>query len=101
MTRSVIRFGLSMALVCLTAALALAQQTSTTAATKKFEVIAVNGNKLVVKLPEGTKELTVPDDFRFNIDGKMMSVRELQPGMAGTATITTKTTVVPVTVTEV
>jgi LPXTG-motif cell wall-anchored protein len=86
--------------VCLTAAVTLAQ-TSTTSETKKFQVIAVDGNQLVVKLPEGTRELTVPDDFRFNIDGKMMSVHELKPGMAGTATITTKTTSVPVTVTEV
>ena len=61
----------------------------------------MDGNRLVVKLPEGTRELTVPDDFRFNVDGKMLSVQELKPGMAGTATITTKTTTVPVTVTEV
>ncbi len=61
----------------------------------------MDGNTLVVKLPEGTRELTVPDDFRFNVDGKMLSVQELKPGMAGTATITTKTTVTPVTVTEV
>jgi LPXTG-motif cell wall-anchored protein len=101
MKRSVIRILLGTALVCLTAAVAVAQQTSTTTATKKFQVIAVDGNKLVVKLPEGTKELTVPDDFRFNIDGKMMSVHELKPGMAGTATITTKITQIPVTVTEV
>ena len=52
-------------------------------------------------MPEGTRELTVADDFRFNVDGKMLSVHELKPGMAGTATITTKTTVTPVTVTEV
>ena len=45
--------------------------------------------------------MTVADDFRFNVDGKMLSVHELKPGMAGTATITTKTTVTPVTVTEV
>jgi LPXTG-motif cell wall-anchored protein len=43
----------------------------------------------------------VPAGFQFNVDGKMLSVAELKPGMAGTATITTKTTVVPVTVTEV
>ena len=70
-----------------------AQQTTTTE-TKKFQVIAVDGNQLVVKVPEGTRELTVPDDFRFNVDGKMLSVHELKPGMAGTATITTKTTMV-------
>ena len=61
----------------------------------------MDGNTLVVKLPEGTREMTVPDDFRFNVDGKMLSVQELKSGMTGTATITTKTTVTPVTVTEV
>ena len=100
MTRTAIRLVSCGAFVCLAAAVTLAQ-TSTTSATKKFQVIAVDGNRLVVKLPEGTRELTVPDDFRFNVDGKMLSVQELKPGMAGSATITTKTTVTPVTVTEV
>jgi LPXTG-motif cell wall-anchored protein len=76
-------------------------QTATTTETKKFQIIAVDGNQLVVKLPEGTRELTVPDDFRFDVDGKLLSVHELKPGMTGTATVTTKTTVTPVTVTEV
>jgi len=83
------------------AANATAQTTTTAKETKKFEVIAVDGNHLVVKLPEGTRELTVPEDFRFNVDGKEMSVAELKPGMKGTATVTTNTTVTPVTVTEV
>ena len=87
-------------LVCLAAG-AWAQVTSTASETKKFEVIAVDGNQLVVNLPEGTREITVPAGFLFNIDGKQMSVQELKPGMKGTATITTKTTVTPVTVTEV
>ena len=100
MTRAVIRVGLLSAFVGLTAAAAPAQTTATSE-TKKFQVIAVDANKLVVRLPEGTRELTVPDDFRFNVDGKMLSVQELKPGMAGSATITTKTTVTPVTVTEV
>lgn len=102
MTRQLTRIVLAVAfLTCLTAAVASAQAPTTTTDTKKFEVIAVEGNQLVVKLPEGTKELTVPEDFRFNIDGQMLSVHELKPGMAGTATITTKTTLKPVTVTEV
>ena len=100
MRRAAIRLVLSGALVCLTAAAALAQ-TTTASETKKFTVIAVDGNKLVVRLPEGTRELTVADDFRFNVDGKSLSVQELTSGMTGTATITTKTTVTPVTVTEV
>ena len=101
MTRATIRVVLCSALVCLTAVVSWAQTTGSATQTKKFQVISVDGNQLVVKLPEGTRELTVPDDFRFNVDGKSLSVSELKPGMAGTATITTKTTVVPVTVTEV
>ena len=87
-------------LVCLAAG-AWAQVASTASETKKFEVIAVDGSQLVVNLPEGTREITVPAGFLFNIDGKQMSVQELKPGMKGTATITTTTTVTPVTVTEV
>ena len=101
MTRAAIRFVLCGALVCLTAAVTFAQTATSTTETKKFQIIAVDGNQLVVKLPEGTRELTVPDDFRFNVDGKMLSVHELKPGMSGTANVTTKTTTVPVTVTEV
>jgi hypothetical protein len=80
---------------------ASAQPSSTTTETKKFEVIAVEGNQLVVKLPEGTREITVPEGFRFTVNGQSLSVQELQPGMAGTAVITKTTTVKPVTVTEV
>jgi len=97
-TRTLIRLMLGGVLVGVTAAATLAQSTTET---KKFQVIAVEGNKLVVSLPEGTKELTVPDDFRFTVDGQSLSVHQLKPGMAGTATITTTTTSVPVTVTEV
>src|SRR5262245_44882361 len=76
-------------------------QTTTSTETKTFEVIAVDGNQLVVKLPEGTRQLTVPADFRFIVNGQPLSVGQLQPGMTGTATITTRTTMTPVTVTEV
>ena len=89
------------AVVCATASVSLAQQTSTATETKSFEVISVVGNQLIVRLPEGTKELDVPDDFRFIVNGQSLSVGQLKPGMKGTATITTRTTVTPVTVTEV
>ena len=101
MTRAVTRIVMCGAVVCLTAAVAFAQTTTTTQQTKKFQVIAVDGNTLVVSLPEGTRELTVADDFRFTVDGKQLAVRELKAGMTGTANITTTTTVTPVTVTEV
>jgi len=78
-----------------------AQQSGTKSETKTFTVIAVDGNQLVVKMPEGTREITVPEGFQFKVNGQPMSVHELKPGMSGTATITTTTTVTPVTVTEV
>lgn len=101
MTRAINRMVLAAAVVCLTAVVSEAQQPTTTSETKSFEVLAVEGNQLVVRLPEGTRELTVPEDFRFTVNGQPMSVHDLKVGMKGTATITTKTTMTPVTVTEV
>lgn len=101
MSRVAGRIALAGVMTLCTAVFSSAQQQSTTSETKSFEVIAVDGNSLVVKLPEGTRELTVPADFRFNVDGQQMTVSQLKPGMKGTATVTTRTTVTPVTVTEV
>jgi hypothetical protein len=83
------------------AGLAAAQQTSTTTELKNFTVVAVDGNQVVLAGTGGAREITVPDDFRFTVDGKQMSVHDLKAGMTGTATITTKTTVTPVYVTQV
>jgi LPXTG-motif cell wall-anchored protein len=80
---------------------AAAQSTTTKEETKQFEIVSVDGNKVVVKGDEGAKEITVSDDFRLTVDGQPLTVRDLKPGMKGTARITTKTTVVPVQVTEV
>jgi len=97
-----VRTILAAAIVCAAAGPSLAQSTTATAtAVKAFEVLAVEGNTLVVSLPEGTRELKVADDFRFTVDGKQLSVHQLKPGMKGTATITTRTTTTPVTVTEI
>jgi hypothetical protein len=76
-------------------------QTTTKVDVRNFEVISVDGNKLVVRDERGANELTVPDDFRFTVDGKKMSVSELKAGMKGTATVTTTTTIKPVFVTEI
>jgi hypothetical protein len=75
--------------------------TSTTTKVSNFEVISVDGNYLVVRDQAGTRELTVPPDFRFNVDGKSLAVGDLKAGMKGTATITKTTTVRPVVVTEI
>ena len=102
MRRAMSRVVFAAAVLCATAAVSLAEQTtSSSTQTKTFEVLAVDGNQLIVKLPEGTRELTVADDFRFTVNGQQLSVHELKTGMKGTATITTRTTVTPVSVTEV
>ena len=76
-------------------------QTQTTIDLRNFEVLAVDGNRLVYRDQRGTHEITVPNDFRMNVDGQQMAVKELKPGMKGSATVTTTTTITPVTVTEV
>ncbi len=76
-------------------------QTTTTVDVRKFEVIAVDGNHLVLRDERGTNEYTVPSDFLFTVDGKKMSVSDLKAGMKGTATVTTTTTIKPVVVTEI
>ena len=80
---------------------ALLAQTKTTIDLRNFEVLAVEGNRLVYRDQRGTHEITVPDDFRLNVDGKQMAVKELKPGMKGTATVTNTTTITPVTVTDI
>ena len=79
---------------------ATAQQT-TKKETRAFEIVSVEGNTLVTRGPNGTQEHTVPEGFQFVVNGKSMSLRELRPGMKGTATITTTVTTRPVFVTEV
>ena len=101
MARQLKRVVLALSTLLCLSALVSAQQTATATQTKKFEVISADGNQLVVRLPEGTRQITVPDGFMFDVDGKQLSARELKAGMKGTAQITTKTTVTPVTVTEV
>ena len=70
MKRLINRIAMAAAVVCVTAGASLAQQTATATETKNFEVIAVYGNTLDVKLPEGTREITVPEDFRFMVNGR-------------------------------
>jgi LPXTG-motif cell wall-anchored protein len=78
-----------------------AQTQSTSSEVRQFEVLAVDGNKVVVRGQKGTQEITVPPEFQLTVDGKPVTVEGLKPGMKGTARITTTTTVTPVHVTEV
>jgi hypothetical protein len=91
----------SIVALCLIVGPAAAQQRTTSTEVKRFEVVSVDGNKVVVKGDQGAQEITVPDDFRLAVEGQRVSVHDLKPGMKGTATITTTTTVTPVSVTEV
>jgi hypothetical protein len=78
-----------------------AQAQTKTTQVKAFEIVAVEDNVVVIKEADGSRELTVPADFRFTVDGKQVTVKDLKPGMKGTATVVTTTTVKPVHVTEV
>jgi hypothetical protein len=103
--KATINGGLAAAVIVLglCVAVAASAQTTTTYATdvRNFEIISVDGNSLVVSDDLGTRELTVPADFRFNVDGKSLAVSDLKAGMKGTAVVTTTTTVRPVYVTTV
>jgi len=96
------RFGVTFALGLAFAGASVAQTTtSATVNARKFEVISVDGNQLVFRDERGTNELTVPEGFRFTVDGKQLAIGDLKPGMKGTAVVTTTTTVTPVTITEI
>ena len=60
MSRSMSGVAMAAAVVCLTAVASLAQTTTTSSETKTFEVLAVTGNTLDVRLPEGTRETDGP-----------------------------------------
>jgi cell division septation protein DedD len=77
-----------------------AQTQTMTVAVRNFEIIAVDGNHLILRDERGTSDYFVPADFVFTVDGKKMTVADLKAGMKGTATVTTTTTITPVTVTE-
>lgn len=97
------RFALFAAGLCaallLAAGAAFAQET--TYDIRSGEVLQVSGNNLVVRGPNGVRQFTVADDFRFDMDGKQLSVHELKPGMKLTALIKTTSTPIELTMTEV
>jgi hypothetical protein len=57
------------------------------------EVIHVSGHEIVVELENGKLELlNLPKDFKFDVDGKHLTVHELKPGMKLNQEIHTVTT---------
>ena len=94
--------GLSLLLaIALLSPIASQAQTTVTNRESNFEIIAVDGNRVVVRDQLGTRELTVPPDFRFTVNGKSLAVSDLHAGMKGTAVVTTTTTQKPVYVTTI
>jgi hypothetical protein len=94
--------GLSLLLaLALLSPIASQAQTTVTNRESNFEIIAVDGNKVVVRDQLGTRELTVPPDFRFTVNGKSLAASDLHAGMKGTAVVTTTTTQKPVYVTTI
>jgi hypothetical protein len=50
-------------------------------------ILDVNGLHVAVRLENGERRsYTVPESFKFNVDGKSLSVYQLQKGMRATAT---------------
>ncbi len=74
---------------------------STTMELRNGEVLAVDGNVVTVRGPQGVKQFVVPENYQFDMNGKKLTVRDLKPGMKYTAMITTTETPIDVTTTEV
>ena len=106
---------LGLGLLAVSAAVATAQQPSTTKTTQMGQsqsststrivnttVVSVNGNKVVAQDASGkATEYTIPEGFKFQFEGRDIGVAELKPGMRVTAKVTTTTTTTPVYVTEI
>ncbi len=90
---------IAVGLFCLTGSVVFAQSTSIEI--RSGEVLSVKGNTLIVRGPEGVKQIVVPDDFRFDLDGRKVSVHELKPGTKLTALIRTRETPIDMNTTEV
>ena len=88
-------FALVLVGVLLTAGGALAQTTQTTVQKVEVEVVYVHGNTVVFLENGKAEQREVPADFRINVDGKMVSVSELQPGQKVMIERTTDITTYP------
>ena len=106
---------LGVGLLAASGAIATAQQPSITKITQAGQpqsttstrmvhatVVSVNGNRVVGEDAAGVAtEYTIPEGFKFQFEGRDISVAELKPGMHVSATVTTTTTMTPVYVTEI
>lgn len=87
------------AVVAMGAGVAVAQ---TTYEVKQGTVLHVYDNNLVVKMADGTvRDIDVPADFLFEVDGKKIPVTALKPGTVLTSTVATTSVPEVVKTTEV
>ena len=101
------RSGLVFAIgaVCMVSALSAGAQVQTETTTKvgkssavvqvkRGEVIAVEGNDLIVKMEDGSIRHfeNLPESAKVTVDGKQLGIHDLKPGMMLQRTITTTTT---------
>lgn len=85
MRSTFVRVVLAVLLVCLAATAAVAQDRTYTL---NGTVVEVDGNTLVVKMDSGEARIfTPPADRRFVIDGKELTLSQLQPGTKLTAQV--------------
>lgn len=94
-------FALSMSAQVQTQTTTSAHQASVETQVEKGEIVFVSGNSVVVKMEDGSLRHfdNVPESARITVDGKELSVHDLQVGMKVQRTITTTTT--PKTITTV
>jgi len=107
-----LKLVLAIGMICISvAAISFAQvqtkQTTTAGApavqvnVERGEVVAVEGNDLVMKMEDGTIRHfpNIPERAKITVDGQQLSIHDLKPGMKLQRTISTTTT--PMTVTTV
>src|SRR5512136_208223 len=99
MRRLLVMVALIMVATAGLALVAPAMAQTTTIELRSGEILAVHGNVVTARGPMGVKQFVVPEDFRFDMDGKKLSVHELKPGMKVTAMITTTETPIEATTT--
>lgn len=100
-----VRLVLVVGAMCATFALRMNAQVKTETSTKRGqatqevtvergEVVHVSGNDLVVKMEDGTIRYfaNVPESDRIDVDGQMLGVHDLKPGMKLQRTITVTST---------
>ncbi|HUM11644.1 MAG TPA: hypothetical protein VLT82_11895 [Myxococcaceae bacterium] len=77
------------------------ESTTVTHEVKGGIVEAVAGNKVIINEADGLHEYTLPDGFKFQLDGQPVGVDQIKPGMKVGALITDKITTRQVTVTRI